>query len=361
MGDVPLRYVKSERDRHGRALYWYFRRAGRRWRLPGNPSSPGFLAAYQALLASTVPAQPDRPHAPKSVGALARDYYGSPEFRDRKPRTQVMYRRVIDWLVEKYGHDPVARIERRHVKRWRDERSETPGMANMVVKVVSLLLDYAVENEYREDNPARKIKLYKLGEHRAWTDAECKAFEARWPPGTMERRCYELAGNTGQRAGDLARMTRAHRRDGRLEVKQEKTGKELKVPETQELTDELARGEQGHMSLLTKAGGSAFKDGNELGIWFAAAIEAAGLPDDCVLHGLRKLTAKKLAERGCSAHEIASITGHNPQSPEITRYTRQADQVVMAEAAILKFQGNVDRTRTGKRGRGRSGKRKLER
>jgi enterobacteria phage integrase len=61
-------------------------------------------------------------------------------------------------------------------------------MANMVVAVVRALLAYAVENEYRRDNPAQKIKLFKLGEHRSWTDEECAAFEARWPAGSMERR-----------------------------------------------------------------------------------------------------------------------------------------------------------------------------
>jgi hypothetical protein len=31
---------------------------------------------------------------------------------------------------------PAALLERRHVKAWRDARGETPGMANMIVKVV---------------------------------------------------------------------------------------------------------------------------------------------------------------------------------------------------------------------------------
>ena len=76
-------------------------------------------------------------------------------------------------------------------------------MANMVVKVVRVLLAYAVDNEYRADNPATRIKLFKLGEHRAWTDQECATFEARWPAGSMQRRAYLLAKFTGRRPSEL--------------------------------------------------------------------------------------------------------------------------------------------------------------
>jgi hypothetical protein len=48
------------------------------------------------------------------------------------------------------------------------------------------------------------------------------------------------------------------------------------------------------MSLLTKPEGSAF-DSTSLGVWFAEAIEEAGLPKACVMHGLRNTAARRLA------------------------------------------------------------------
>jgi integrase len=75
------------------------------------------------------------------------------------------------------------------------------------------------------------------------------------------------------------------------------------------------------MSLLTKADGSAF-DSNGLGMWFADAIEQAGLPDACVMHGLRKTAARMLAEIGCSAHEIASVAGHKSRASRSSATTR---------------------------------------
>ena len=61
------------------------------------------------------------------------------------------------------------------------------------------------------------------------------------------------------------------------------------------------------------------------------------------LHGLRKLAAVRLAEAGCSAHEIAAITGHSSLD-QVALYTREADQARLAKAAILRLQKNQDET-----------------
>ena len=62
-----------------------------------------------------------------------------------------------------------------------------------------------------------------------------------------------------------------------------------------------------------------------LGNKMADAIDAAGLSDDCAAHGLRKAAARRLAEAGCSPHEIASITGHKSLA-EVERHTRAVEQ-----------------------------------
>ncbi len=272
-----------------------------------------------------------------------------------------MYRQIIDPLAERHGDKPVALLERRHIKQWRNARAETPGTANMIVKVVRLLLSYAVENGYRTDNPALRIDLFKLGEHRAWTDAECARFEAKWPAGSMQRRAYMLAKFTGQRCGDLARMTRAHLKAGAVRVMQQKTtegktNQEMWIPLHYDLATELALGGGGHMSFLTRTDGSAFS-GRHLSDWFADAIKQAGLADTCVLHGLRKTAARMLAEAGCTTHEIASITGHRSLK-QIEDYTKAAHQPALATAAILKLEQNTNRTASAKRPPHLSAKRK---
>jgi hypothetical protein len=53
-------------------------------------------------------------------------------------------------------------------------------------------------------------------------------------------------------------------------------------------------------------------------------------------HGLRKATARRLPEIGCSANQIASITGHASLS-EVQRYTKAADRKRMAREAMKKL------------------------
>src|SRR5262245_61748838 len=130
MTQVELQYVKPERGRDGRVRYWYFRRNGRRWRLPGEPMSPEFMAEYHRLVAATGPARPggNGELLPGSFGALVTDYLASPEFREKRPNSQKIYRQVLEPLAEKHGAKPVALLERRHIKAWRDARSEAPAV-----------------------------------------------------------------------------------------------------------------------------------------------------------------------------------------------------------------------------------------
>ena len=55
------------------------------------------------------------------------------------------------------------------------------------------------------------------------------------------------------------------------------------------------------------------------------SARAAGLPAKCVTHGLRKARMRRLAERGATTKEIASVSGHKTLK-EVERYTEAADQ-----------------------------------
>ena len=87
--------------------------------------------------------------------------------------------------------------------------------------------------------------------------------------------------------------------------------------------------------MLTIAFNKPFSDAG-YGNMMAAAISAAGLPDRCVLHGLRKAAARRLAEAGCTEKEIAAVTGHTTLK-EVARYTRAADQKRPAAGAVAKL------------------------
>lgn len=95
--------------------------------------------------------------------------------------------------------------------------------------------------------------------------------------------------------------------------------------------------------LLTTSFGEMFTvDG--FSQWMRDAIRDAALPISCQPHGLRKAAGRRLAEAGCSAHEIMSILGHRSLA-EAERYTKEADQKRLAAAAISRLEGQTGNKR----------------
>lgn len=67
----------------------------------------------------------------------------------------------------------------------------------------------------------------------------------------------------------------------------------------------------------------------------------AALVPNCASHGLRKACARRLAEAGCTIHQIKAITGHKTDA-EVHRYTAKADQVRLAHSAFEKLQDTAN-------------------
>src|SRR5262249_46315448 len=75
----------------------------------------------------------------------------------------------------------------------------------------------------------------------------------------------------------------------------------------------------GDMTFLVTELGKPFT-GVGFSNWFRRRCDMANL-HHCSAHGLRKAAARRLAEAGCTPHEIAAITGH-ASLREVERYTR---------------------------------------
>ena len=88
--------------------------------------------------------------------------------------------------------------------------------------------------------------------------------------------------------------------------------------------------------LLTQEG-KPFSDAG-FSQWFSERARWAKLGQGCTAHGLRKAAARRLAEAGCTAHQIASITGHRTLW-EVERCTRAADQERLAVAVMASIPG----------------------
>ena len=326
-------YVQFFRDRHGEPRLYLRKKGLPRVKLP-NPAKDkqAFVRAYTAALNG--PRETAKDVKAGTLDALIVEYLGSNDFRELKPASRKSYRIALNKLRLRDGAKAqVHKITHQHIARLRDEiAAKTPGMASLMLKVVKLLMRFAVERGYRADNPAREVRGVKLGSHRSWTDAELLQFEDRWPRGTRQRLVYELALYTGQRRGDIAAMTWNDFQKGVIHVVQEKTGEKVWIPAHPSLLEELALAPRRHAVIVSTPRGKSYSAGY-LGQDFALAIEAAGLPDDCVMHGLRKAVSRLLAENRATDEEIMAVTGHRSRG-EVSRYTRDANKKTLAGTAI---------------------------
>jgi len=127
-------------------------------------------------------------------------------------------------------------------------------------------------------------------------------------------------------------MGRQHVRGGVLIVRQQKTGRVLEIPIHPKLAEILAATEGNNLTFLVTGNGKPFSAAG-FGNLFRQWCDEAGIPKHCSAHGLRKAACRRLAEAGCSEHEISAISGHASLS-EVQRYTRAANQARMAKAAM---------------------------
>jgi integrase len=329
------RYVHGFVDRHGKPRF-YFRRAGfQARRLRGLPYSPEFMADYEAAMADQpLPVGAYRVQ-PGTMLALAISYFASPEFRSLRPSTQRAYRWIIERLCRDHGDKRVMDLRRDHVVRLMAARAERPGAANGLRMALRVMMKHAIEMGLRGDDPTRDVRAIRIKSsgHHSWTDDEIEQFERRHPVGSRARLALALLLYTGQRRGDVIRMGAQHIRNGALYVKQEKTGVELIIPLHTTLATIIAAARRDHLTFVTTRFGGPFQ-GSAFSRWFREKCDEAGLPH-CTAHGLRKAAARRLAEAGCTAHEIGAITGHASLT-ELARYTKAADQRRLAELAMTK-------------------------
>src|SRR5262249_34044198 len=132
----------------------------------------------------------------------------------------------------------------------------------------------------------------------------------------------ELLLHTAQRRADVIRLGPQHVRGGVLSVRQQKTSKTLAIPVSPALVAALDALSSKHLTFLVTEEGKPF-EAMAFTKWFRRCCNPAGLQGYSA-HGLRKAACRRLAEAGCSANEIAAISGH-ASLREVERYTRAAD------------------------------------
>jgi integrase len=336
MTSLRLRYVHAFVDRHGRPRH-YFRRHGRRTPLPGLPGSVEFNRAYEQALAGTPPTAEvgAARTVAGSVNAMIVGYLGSAAFGQLALASQRQYRRIFEELRHKHGDRSIATLERRHLALMLESKAATPSAARDLLRCLRLIVQHAIKLGIRQDDPTNgvRVKMPKTEGFKTWTEEDIAAFEAAYPIGTKPRLALALLLGAALRASDVVRVGRSHVRNGTVTIMQQKTGTALAIPVSAALATAINATATDAIVFLVNEHGRAFT-AKGFGKWFTAQCERIGLKG-LSPHGLRKAACRRLAEAGCSANEIAAISGHKSLN-EVARYTRAADQARMARNAIAR-------------------------
>lgn len=358
---LRLRYVDQFEDASGKVRRYFRRPGGKRMPLPGEPGSLEFRMAYEAALAEGQPTVlQSKQRDPGTIGAVIASYYKSQAFLALAESTKAKNRGVMERLAARthpsgkpYGELPIALMERRHVEELLALQAGQPGAMSETLKVLRVLIGHAIANNLRTTDPTIKLKKAKSRPWRSWTDAEIQQFENRWPIGTRQRTAFALHLFTGQRRSDVSQMTWADLQGGRAKVVQQKTKAKVDVRIHRDLAPVLAAAKRSGVAVLISEHGRAFTVAS-YGMWLSRAIDEAGLPAECVIHGLRKAAGRRLAEAGASARQIMAILGHTSLS-EAERYTKDADLVRLSDAGMDLLEGQtanensqIERTDLGK-------------
>jgi integrase len=347
---VERNYVKGH-------CYLSFRRGkGPRIRLPDDPTSEEFRAAYTAALTGEVAPRPTvAQDAPRSIGALIASYKRSNEYLSLRDTTKHGYDSRLEILRVEHGHRSVDGLTRERINKGiLAPYADRPGAGLDTLKKVRVLIRHAISIGWLKSDPSLGIKRPKTKEIRSWTDGELAAFESRWPIGTKQRTAYSLMLYLGTARVDTHLITWRQLEEGVAAYARSKTGVVVEMGIADELQKVLAAWPRTHLAVITTEYGKTFTiDGYSR--FMRDAIAAAGLSLDVKPHGLRKTLGRRLADAGATAHEIMAALGHTTLA-EAERYTRDADRKRGGLAAIRKLSDHRV-TQTNSSGLGKQAKR----
>jgi integrase/recombinase XerD len=344
---VELPYLFSDYDRHGNRR-WFVRlpaRAGetrRKIRIRATPGTQAFTDAYWVIRNAPPPAADVKPQLvrPGSVEWLVRLYWVSADFKrlDEK-HTQSTRRRILMKLIDVIGDKP-ALITQQAIRE--SLRARGYGAAKDLLTTLRGLYRFATEAGHLDTDPTVGIRLSRRktdGWH-TWTPADCAQFEEKWPVGTKQHLAYALGLYTAQRGSDVIQLGRNMEKDGRLRFRQWKNRAsspvDVDIPIVPPLRAVLdATPTKGLQYLMTEYGVPYTADG--LRTAFRIWCDEAGL-QHCSFHGLRKAAATRLAEAGCTPHQIMAVLGHTTHQQAAT-YTARVDRAGLANAGMDRLYG----------------------
>jgi integrase len=289
--------------------YWYAWRNGPLLR--GEPGSPEFVASYNEAIATK-----KAPLAGRLM-ALLIQFQESEDFRGLAPETRRGYVNMITRIEKKFGDFPLAALTDRRTRgvfmAWRDTIALTSRrQADYAWTVLARIFSWGVDRGLATANPcARGGKLYRANRvDKIWTPQDEAAFLERAP--AQFHLALVLALWTGQRQGDLLRLTWSAYDGTHIRLRQSKTGRRVLIPVGGPLKTMLDATPRVCPVIVTTSEGRPWGT-NSFQVGWARACGRVGVVG-LTFHDLRGTAITRLALAGCTEAEIAAISGHSLRS-----------------------------------------------
>ena len=311
--------------------YYYAWRGGPK--LDGEPGTDAFLASYNAALA-------ERKAADKgTVAELLRNYKSSPEFTRLALTTRRDYESVFTAIRKEFGTMPIGittdRRARKLFKDWRAGFASTPRKADRHWAVLKRVFSHAVDCGDLPFNPCAGGGRLWHGSRKdsVWTPEALLRFRASAAAPLVD--AMHLAIATGQRQGDLLRLTWTAYDGERLTLRQSKTGRRVSLlldVETRALLDrrkaENEQRERPAVTILVNSRSRSWTSDGFKTSWGKATAKAGikGL----TFHDLRGTAITEAAVSGATVPQIASRFGYSPKDVEA-----MLDRHYLADAQAL--------------------------
>lgn len=266
-----------------------------------------------------------------TVAKMADLWQNSQIYRKRATSTQTSYNHYLKRIVIDLGVAPVDDVKRADVAMLMDKRGKTPAAANQIVRVLGALYAWGRKQGHTTARPTEDVELNEIGEHDPWP--EWLIEQALESDDATVSLATALLYFTAQRIGDMLKMRWTDIREGRIAVKQEKTGTTLEIAIHERLAGHLAKAPRRGFTILSQEDGRKCRQDKTRNALQAFAAER-GLK--VVPHGLRKNAVNALLEAGCSIAETQAVSGQSLQM--IEHYAKKRNRAKLADAAVLKWE-----------------------
>lgn len=308
-------------------------------RLPDDPASPAFLAAWREAEASLQRRRPT-----DTIDALIDLFRDSADWAALRESTRTIMTLNLAAVAREFGSMPIAGLEDRRCRadflEWRDRLARKhPRAADNKLAALQRVLSWAHDRGLVPANPLEKFRRVYASDRadKIWLPHHVAAMEGVAPPDVLL--VMMLALHTGQRQDDILRLTWSAFDGEAISLVQSKTRKRVYVPCTSALRAvlaPLAAAEDRGLYIASRAGGRPWTKDAFKRAW-STAFATTKINDDLHFHDLRGTAVTMLAEAGCTIPEIAAITGHSLQSATRIVEVYMARTRALATTAIAKL------------------------